>query len=235
MKTLTLLANAFPDVDRSLINHSITQSNNQLCAQFGDQSSGQGNEQPRKRSPRQLLAVSCLVLVVILCWGQAGLIFSKAVLAQYLISKSWENSLATDQQQKPWPWADTWPVLRIQFGNEDQIALAGTNGSSLAFGPGLMFESAEPESGSLALAAHRDTHFSSLQQLHPGNTVRLQTAGGKWFVYRVEGIEVVNSEEVPLLLNHDLRQLKLITCYPFDAIIPGGPLRYVVTAELQST
>jgi len=22
-----------------------------------------------------------------------------------------------------------------------------------------------------------------------------------------------------------------VTCYPFDAIIPGGPLRYVVTAE----
>lgn len=25
-------------------------------------------------------------------------------------------------------------------------------------------------------------------------------------------------------------RLTLITCYPFDAIVPGGPLRYVVTA-----
>jgi sortase (surface protein transpeptidase) len=27
-------------------------------------------------------------------------------------------------------------------------------------------------------------------------------------------------------------RLTLVTCYPFDAIEPGGPLRYVVTAEL---
>ena len=25
--------------------------------------------------------------------------------------------------------------------------------------------------------------------------------------------------------------LTLVTCYPFDAINPGGPLRYVVVAE----
>jgi sortase A len=25
--------------------------------------------------------------------------------------------------------------------------------------------------------------------------------------------------------------LTLVTCYPFDAIDPGGPLRYVVVAE----
>jgi sortase A len=24
--------------------------------------------------------------------------------------------------------------------------------------------------------------------------------------------------------------LTLVTCYPFDAIVPGGPLRYAVTA-----
>ena len=23
----------------------------------------------------------------------------------------------------------------------------------------------------------------------------------------------------------------LMTCYPFDAVVPGGPLRYVVTAR----
>jgi sortase A len=27
-------------------------------------------------------------------------------------------------------------------------------------------------------------------------------------------------------------RLTLVTCYPFDAIRPGGPLRYVVTAVL---
>jgi sortase A len=28
----------------------------------------------------------------------------------------------------------------------------------------------------------------------------------------------------------DAPMLTLVTCYPFDAIVPGGPLRYVVTA-----
>ncbi len=27
------------------------------------------------------------------------------------------------------------------------------------------------------------------------------------------------------------RRLTLVTCYPFDAIVPGGPLRYLVFAE----
>ena len=28
----------------------------------------------------------------------------------------------------------------------------------------------------------------------------------------------------------DAPMLTLVTCYPFDAVVPGGPLRYVVTA-----
>ena len=26
-------------------------------------------------------------------------------------------------------------------------------------------------------------------------------------------------------------RLLLVTCYPFDALVPGGPLRYVVVAD----
>jgi sortase A len=29
--------------------------------------------------------------------------------------------------------------------------------------------------------------------------------------------------------------MTLVTCYPFDAIDPGGPLRYAVTAEMLAT
>jgi sortase A len=29
--------------------------------------------------------------------------------------------------------------------------------------------------------------------------------------------------------------MTLVTCYPFDAIDPGGPLRYAVTAEALET
>ncbi|GMV49996.1 MAG: hypothetical protein NBKEAIPA_03566 [Nitrospirae bacterium] len=32
-------------------------------------------------------------------------------------------------------------------------------------------------------------------------------------------------------LEHDRRELVLVTCFPFDATRPGGPLQYVVRAE----
>jgi sortase A len=30
----------------------------------------------------------------------------------------------------------------------------------------------------------------------------------------------------------DVPMLSLVTCYPFDAVNPGGPMRYVVSAEM---
>jgi sortase (surface protein transpeptidase) len=43
---------------------------------------------------------------------------------------------------------------------------------------------------------------------------------------------VVDSRSTRIALRSDVPRLTLVTCYPFDAIEPGGPLRYVVTAEL---
>lgn len=186
------------------------------------------------RWPVRKIGLAFCAILMLLSWGQAGLIHAKAVLAQQLILSSWQASLSQGQVQKPWPWADTWPMARLQFGDEDQIALAGADGSSLAFGPGLLYESAEPNSGSVAIAGHRDTHFRALEQLQIGDTLRLQNRSGVWFRYQIGGIAVVNSDESALVLNHQLRQLTLITCYPFDAITPGGSLRYVVTAALMN-
>jgi len=30
------------------------------------------------------------------------------------------------------------------------------------------------------------------------------------------------------------KRLTLVTCYPFDALMPGGPLRYLVFAEAET-
>ena len=35
-----------------------------------------------------------------------------------------------------------------------------------------------------------------------------------------------------ILLDTDAAMLSLVTCYPFGAINAGGPMRYVVSAEL---
>ncbi len=50
-------------------------------------------------------------------WQLAGGLWidAKALLAQRLISVAWERTLiAGEAGVKPWPWADTWPVARLQ-------------------------------------------------------------------------------------------------------------------------
>jgi sortase A len=172
-----------------------------------------------------------LLLSLVLC-SQALWIHVKARLAQHLIAQAWERTLVQPgSTQKPWRWADTWPVMRLQWpaGGEDLYVLAGSTGNALAFGPGLAFGTAAITQGASVVAAHRDTHFAFLQQLKSGDTLRVQNEQGLWSTYRVAAITVEDSREGPLLLDPSRDSLTLVTCYPFDAITPGGPLRYVVT------
>jgi sortase A len=87
------------------------------------------------------------------------------------------------------------------------------------------------ERGNSIIAGHRDTHFRFLQDLRAGDRLAVERANGvRWFV--VTGTSVVDSRSTRIALRSDVPRLTLVTCYPFDAIEPGGPLRYVVTAEL---
>jgi sortase A len=47
----------------------------------------------------------------------------------------------------------------------------------------------------------------------------------------VQALRVVDSDQESLSVDTSTdKKLLLVTCYPFDAILAGGPLRYVVTA-----
>ncbi len=83
--------------------------------------------------PALLLVAAGLVLL-----AQAAWIPAKAALAQALLERAFARSLAEGTGQRPWPWADTVPVARIVFPglNERYVALAGSSGQALAFGPG---------------------------------------------------------------------------------------------------
>jgi sortase A len=137
-------------------------------------------------------------------------------------------------QQVPWPWADTWPVARLtaKSGDVNLIVLAGGSGRTLAFGPGHLSASALPgEVGNSVIAGHRDTHFSFLRDIEIGDSVLVERIGGRKHLYKVIGIDVVDSRRGSLLLDTDAAILSLVTCYPFDASEAGGSLRYVVTAK----
>jgi sortase A len=169
----------------------------------------------------------------------AGLyIHAKAWLAQRLIESAWTSTLAGEREVRPWPWADTWPVarLRIPEADVDLYVLADASGRSLAFGPGYWNGSAEPGSvGNTIIAAHRDTHFSFLQHATRGQEILLQTMEGREHRYRLIETRVLDSRHERILIEADRPTLTLLTCYPFDAVLPGGPLRYVAIAEAEPT
>jgi sortase A len=181
------------------------------------------------------LLVVALVLIGLWQTGNGAWIYLKAQLAQVLLQRAWAGTLASQQEVKPWPWADTWPIARLAVPSLgiDQIVLEGAYGRTLAFGPGHV-ESTGPLEGSdsIILTGHRDTHFRFLEKLHAGETILLQTRTGRWHRFVVRDRQIVDSRTTTISTQEDKRQLILVTCYPFTAIVPGGPLRYMVNAEI---
>jgi sortase A len=159
----------------------------------------------------------------------------KARVAQFLLQRAWASTMQGGAEVKPWPWADTWPLgrLRMEQHGVDLIVLAGASGRTLAFGPGHVDGTARPgHTGNVVLSGHRDTHFRFLEWVQPGELVWLDAADGSAQTYRVTARHVVYADDVYVLDGDGDAALTLITCYPFDAVLPGGPLRYVVRAEL---
>lgn len=159
----------------------------------------------------------------------------KAMLAQILIERAWRQTLATSKPAPPWHWADTWPVAKLRFERDDKslIVLAGANGASLPFGPAHMEGTSYPgQAGTAVIAGHRDTHFRVLADAEIGDIIAVQSRDGRWTRYSVESLDVIDTREQPVLAVSLMRdELKLLTCYPFNAIPPGGPMRFMVTAR----
>lgn len=182
-----------------------------------------------------LAALAVCLLAVGVCQIGSGLwIYAKARLAQPLLQRAWTRTLAGDTHATPWPWADTWPVARLiaPAHGVDQIVLEGAYGRTLAFGPGHV-ETSEPleASQTILLTGHRDTHFAFLERLRLGDELRLETSAPRQHRYRVTALDVVDTHTTDRRLATGGNALILVTCYPFHAMRPGSPLRYVVTAE----
>lgn len=184
---------------------------------------------PRTATPASLQLLSGLLALLIASFqlGSGGWIHMKAELAQALIARAWASPVPA----KPWPWADTYPLARLQIPTleVDQYVLAGQQGNALAFGPGHVSTSAQPgQGGTTIIAGHRDTHFSFIGELQVGDQLSLTDKGQRVYRYRVVDHFIADINQQTL---EQESGLLLVTCYPFDAINPGGPLRYVVVAQ----
>ena len=110
----------------------------------------------------------------------------KALVAQELLELAWAESQARQQETRPWPWADTWPVARLMVPETGQslIVLDGAHGESLAFGPGQVVGN-DGRAGPVVIAGHRDTHFRGATA--SGNRQPGKVAGSRWRLAFIPG------------------------------------------------
>ena len=174
-----------------------------------------------------------IILAAAALWqfGMAGWIHTKAYAAQILLDRAWQQTLIDHGHNRPWPWADTWPVAELIVPQLDiaQIVLAGDSGATLAFGPGHSFSSAAPgEHGTIMISGHRDTHFHFLQHIKKGERIILKTKSGIHY-YTVSNTRVVDARQ--FTIDPYNNALLLVTCYPFNSVITGSNERYIVYAQ----
>lgn len=189
-----------------------------------------------RAAPRRLavLAPAALAAAVGLALCAQGLwIPAKAALAQGLLDRAFERSVAMGQPVKPWPWADTWPVARVTVPRLGRavIVLDGASGQALAFGPGHVAGTPNAgDRGTAVYAAHRDTHFAWLGQVKAGDEIEVERIDGRQVRFRVVGAQVVRWDASGVDPHGPGRALALATCWPLDAKT-RGPLRYLVWAR----
>ncbi|MFI4945542.1 MAG: class GN sortase [Burkholderiales bacterium] len=194
-----------------------------------------GGSVPPAAHARLLRLGSAGVLLAIGSWhaGHAAWIEVKAQLAQLLIRRAWRQESAGAGDTRPWPWADTHPVARLLVPSRgvDTFVLAGASGRTLAFGPGHLDGTSSPGArGNAVISGHRDTHFAFLRRLERGDLVVVEARDGRLRRFVVASTRIVDRRDLAVVADVGDTRLTLVTCYPFDALQPGGPLRYVVVA-----
>jgi sortase A len=156
---------------------------------------------------------------------------AKAVVAQMLLERAFDRSVASHRTERPWPWADMAPVARLSVTRlgVDRIVLDTGSGQAMAFGPTLLPGGARiGGQGTAVIAAHRDTHFEFLKDVRPGDMVAIEGIDGATHRYRVTGSRIVRWDRFATP-PAGAGAIALTTCYPFGATY-HGPLRYVVHA-----
>ncbi len=181
------------------------------------------------------LLISALFLIGCGVCLQASWLPAKAWLSQQLIQYSWQQSIASKNAIKPWPWADTYPIGELSFERLQKkiVVLNGGDPTTLAFSAGAVapFNQVNGDQP-FVVAGHRDSHFSFLKEVVMSDVISLTDKYGRIQLYQVENIEIVDASIGELPLKADEKNLVFITCYPFVAIAANSNERYIITAKL---
>ena len=215
----------------------------------------------RKRDKIISSLVILLLIIASASFAMASYMMIKAHFAQVLLASTWQKQLIsvdddheasksknkTIEENKPWPWADFYPVAKLTFDrfNLSHIVLNNDSGQALAFGPGLNQRADSGvelgQSNVMVISAHNDTHFRILEELSVNDSITLTLKTGNASVFKVNKITILDlATEQLVLLNKsnyknegnnevvDIKELILVTCYPFGSADSETSLRYVV-------
>jgi sortase A len=119
--------------------------------------------------------------------------------------------------------------LRIPRISLDEIVLEGVGDNELNAGPGHLPGSPLPGMGGNAvISAHRDRHFSHLDRLQLGDTIRTETgqSSGAWVIVARK----IVGRETPALFESKDPTLTLTTCWPVR-YFGSAPDRLILTAK----
>jgi sortase A len=110
------------------------------------------------------------------------------------------------------------------------MIMEGIDGKTLRLAVGHIPGTAIPgQQGNVGLAAHRDTFFRGLRNVHKNDEIILTTLHGS-FRYVVDSTQVVEPNDAKVLAATTDNFLTLVTCYPFYFVGPA-PRRFTVRAH----
>src|SRR5438067_6613980 len=146
----------------------------------------------------RLVLVSLFAFAGLFLLGDGARIYAKARVAQFLLQRAWARTLHGERDVKPWSWADTSPIAKIEFPRQQRsyIVLNGASGRTMAWGPGHVDGTALPEQvGNCVVSAHRDTQFEVLREVELGDEIVLEARGGRAIKWRVRGHRVARGRD----------------------------------------
>jgi sortase A len=131
---------------------------------------------------------------------------------------------------RPVPRLGTLARIEIPRLNLKAMIGEGIDDRTLAHAVGHVPGTARPgDMGNVVLAGHRDSFFRGIGGIRRDDEIRVTTPSGT-YDYSVDGVEVVDPDDVQVMAPRSDATLTLVSCFPFDYVGPA-PKRFVVVAH----
>jgi len=205
-----------------------------------------GNLASRLSSSLYLLHMVLLAAgVVLVCWPLA--VYAESEYVQWSSGRAFEGggsgvsgagkppseTIVPDNVAKKRPAklkaGTTLGKLSIERLGISYVLLEGTDARTLDKSIGHVESTALPgDTGNIAIAGHRNTHFRKLEWVRRGDVIKILTTTDE-YRYGVEWVKLYTPTDLEVLDARHGPAVTLITCFPFE-YVGSAPQRLIVRA-----